>query len=63
MITPTTAIRNTTKTRLLTLTRKPVINDRPQRWLRCDRQHCGCMPRWRQCPAFDWLTQHRKEVR
>lgn len=57
MITPTTAIRNTTKTR------KPVINDRPQRWLRCDRQHCGCMPRWRQCPAFDWLTQNRKEVR
>ena len=54
MITPTTAIRNT---------RKPVINDRPQRWLRCDRQHCGCMPRWRQCPAFDWLTRHRKEVR
>lgn len=55
MITPTTAIRNT---------RKPVINDRPQRWLRCDRQHCGCMPRWRQCPAFDWLIrQHRKEVR
>jgi|GEM_PF-3093855 len=63
MITPTTAIHNTTKTGSLTLARTLVLSDHHWRWLRCDRQHCGCMPRWRQCPAFDWLTQHRKEVR
>ena len=25
------------------------------RKLRCDRKHCGCLPRWATCPARDWV--------
>ena len=27
--------------------------------LYCDRKHCGCLPRWRRCPARDWLAVQR----